>query len=343
MGKLNEQGFKTQIKNGEFSNVYLLYGEENYLKEYYVEKLKKKFVDPAYADFNFHSHEGKDAKIDDIIMDAQMFPMMSEYSFVLVHDYPLDKNKSDMDKLNEFFKDVPETSIVVFWFDSIEVDTKKNSKWNSIINAFAKAGEAVELQKRTEAELVKLLVSSAKKRNCTVDSSKAKYMISVVGSDIQTLFNELEKICAFVQSGEITREHIDKLAVKSLQARVFDLSKCILNGNADAAYGILFSLFSQKEEPLGILSVISSCYIDMYRVKCAKEAGKTESDVANYYAYKGREWLLRNAAKDSYRVSVSSLREAIDVLAEADELMKSTAVDKNLLLEETVAKLIRIR
>lgn len=343
MGKLNESGLKAQIKSGELSNVYLIYGDENYLKEFYIGKLKKKIVDPAFADFNFHSHEGKDSSIDDIIMDAQMLPMMSEYSLVLVHDYPLDKNKSDIDKLKEFFKDIPESCVLVFWLDSIDVDVKKNSKWNTIINSFAKAGEAVNLEKRTEAELVKLIVASAKKRGCSIDSSKARYFIGLVGSDIQTLFNELEKICAYVQQGEITREHIDKLAVKSLQARVFDLSRCILSGDADSAYNILFTLFAQKEEPIGILSVIASCYIDMYRVKCAKEAGKSENDVGNFYMYKGREWLLRNAARDSYRISLNSLREALDILGEADELMKSSAIDKNLLLEETVAKLLKIR
>jgi DNA polymerase-3 subunit delta len=269
--------------------------------------------------------------------------MMADYSFILVHDYPLDKSSADVDSLKEFFKDVPQTCILVFWYDSIEVDTKKNSKWKTIETAFAKAGSAVNLEKRTESDLVKLIISSAKKRGSAIDNVNARYLISVVGSDIKTIFNELEKICGYVGEGEITKKDIDTLAVKCLQARVYDLSKFILQGNSDGAYNVLNVLFAQKEEPISILAVISSCYIDMYRAKCAKAANENEMTLSDYFSYKGREFLIRNAARDCRNISFESLRKAIDILSNTDELLKSTSIDKNLLLEETVAKLLMLR
>lgn len=343
MGKIGEAELKNQIKNNELSNVYFIYGEETYLKEFYVKKLKEKVVEPAFADFNFHQYEGKNTAMDEILQDAEMMPMMAQYSFLLVHDYPLDKSASDVDALKEFFKDVPETCVLVFWYDSIEVDTKKNAKWRSIENAFAKAGSSVNLEKRTESDLVKLIVSSAKKRLCIIDSGNARYLISVVGSDIKTLFNELEKICGYVGEGEITKKNIDELAVKCLQARVYDLSKFILAGNSDGAYGVLNVLFAQKEEPISVLAVISSCYVDMYRVKCAKSANVNEMELSEYFNYKGREFLIRNAARDCRNISIVDLRKALDILSKTDELLKSTAIDKKLLLEETVAKLLFLR
>ena len=343
MPKIGEKELKEQLKTENFSNVYLIYGEESYLKEFYVGKLKSKLVDEAFADFNFHQYEGKNTSISDILQDADMIPMMGQYTFVLVHDYPLDKSQKDIDALKEYFEDLPDTCVLVFWYDSIEVDTKKSSKWKTIETAFAKAGSAVNLEKRTEGDLAKLIVSSAKKRGCTIDSNLARYIIGVVGSDIQTIFSELEKFCAFVGSGEITKKVIDDLAIKSLQARVYDLSKFILRGDSAGAYGVLETLFAQKEEPIAILSVISSCYIDMYRVKCAKAAGANENELKDYFSYKGREFLIRNAARDCRTVSIDGLRLAIDTLAETDEALKSTSIDKNILLEETVAKLLMMR
>lgn len=343
MPRIGEADLKKQIKSGELSNVYMIYGEETYLKEYYVNKLRESVVDPAFADFNFHQYDGKSASINDILQDADMIPMMAERSFVLVHDYPLDKSSSDVDEIKEFFKDIPDTCVLVFWFDSIDVDLKKSSRWKTIEKEFAKAGSSVNLEKRTEGDLVKLIVSSAKKRGCTIDTSVARYLISVVGSDIKTIFNELEKICSFVGEGEITRENVDTMAVKCLQARVYDLSKFILRGDSDNAYSIINTLFAQKEEPISILSVISSCYIDMYRAKCLKSANRSESELTSLPAYKGREWLVRNAVRDSQSLSMSALREAIDILSNTDELLKSTSIDKNLLLEETVAKLLMLR
>lgn len=352
MARIGENELKEQIKAGSFSNAYFIYGDESYLKEYYIKKLKSKIVDSAFEDFNFHQYETNNTPLEDILQTAQMLPMMSEYSFILVHDYPLNKSASDIEALKEFFKDIPESCIIVFWFDSIEIEYKKDkygkitiveSKWKTIESAFAKAGSSVNLEKRSEGEIAKLIVSSAKKRNCSIDSNNARYLISVSGNDIQTLFSELEKICAYASGREITKEDIDSLAVKSLQARVYDLSKFILTSNSTGAFSVLNTLFAQKEEPLSILAVISSCYIDMYRVKCAKAANENENEISSYYSYKGREFLIRNASRDCRNISFEALRKSIDVLEKADELMKSAPIDKKLLLEETVAKLLMLK
>jgi calcineurin-like phosphoesterase len=83
--------------------------------------------------------------------------------------------------------------------------------------------------------------------------------------------------------------------------------------------------------------------VDMYRVKCAKTANVNENELSNYFNYKGKEWLITNASRDCKKISIESLRSALDVLSNADEMMKSTSIDKNLLLEETVAKLLMLR
>ena len=343
MAKVGEAELKNQIKNSDFSNVYMIYGEEGYLKEFYVQKLKEKLVEPAFADFNFHQYDGKKSPLSDILTDADMMPMMSEYTFLLVRDYPFDKSKDDVELLKSYLSDVNESAVIVFWFDNLEIDTKKNAKLRALETAIAKNGTAVEFNRKTESELARLISAKVKKLGCTIDSTNAAYLVSVVGNDLKTILNETEKICSFVGEGEITRKIIDELAVKCLQARVYDLSKFILNGKSDEAYGVLRGLFAQKEEPIVILAVISSCYIDMYRVKCAKACGKGEQSLTEYFNYKGREWLIRNAVRDSKNLSLENLRCAIDTLSETDEKMKSTAVDKNLLLEETVTKLIALR
>lgn len=342
MGRIDEKQLKQQIKSGELSNAYFIYGEEGYLKEYYVGALKSKVVNSTFEDFNFHHFNGKKTPISDILKDADLLPMMSEYNFVLVCDYPFDKNASDCDEIKEYLKDVPESTILVFWYDSIEVDIKKNAKWKAVEAAFSKAGSSVNLEKRSEGDLVKLLVSGCKKRGAALSADNARYLISVSGSDIKTLLNETEKLSAYVNHGEITRDIINKLAVKCLQAKVFDLSKSIVKGDYEKAYSVLNSLFAAKEEPISVLAVITNCFVDMYRVKCAKISGSSYDDVANYYNYKGREFALRNAMRDCSVLSVHQLRKSLDVLMAADNSLKSTASDSRLILEEAMVKLLLI-
>ncbi|MCD7872268.1 MAG: DNA polymerase III subunit delta [Clostridiales bacterium] len=342
MAEIDEKQLKQQIKSEDFSNAYFIYGEESYLKEYYVGRLKSKLIGKNFEDFNLHSYNGKKIGISDILKDADLLPMMGGYNLVLVCDYPFDKSSADCGVIKEYLKDVPQTTVLLFWYDTVEVDIKKNSKWKSIQSAFAKAGSSVCFSKRSENELVKMLVNGCKRRNAALSPENAKYLISFSGSDIKTLLNETEKLCAFVGNGEITLDIINKLAVKSLQAKVFDLSKSIVNGDYEKAYSVLNSLFAAKEEPVSVLAVISNCFVDMYRVKCAKIAGLSFSDPAEYYNYRGREFALRNAAKSSASLSVEQLRKSLEVLMQADNSLKSASADSRLVLEETMVKLLLI-
>lgn len=341
MAKLNEAQIKAQIKSGSFSNAYLIYGEESYLKEHYISQLKKKIVDPAFESFNFHQFEGKDTSLDDILKDAQMLPVMSEYNFVLVRDYPIEKSKADIKLITEFLEDVPESTVIAFLYDAIVPD-KKSAGFNKVVSAFDNAGAVVNMEKRSEADVAKLLVSGAKKRGSSIDINNAKYLISISGNDLKNLLNELDKLSYFAQGKEITREIIDNMAAKCLQARVYDISKALVTGDCDTAYKALDTLFGMKEDPILILAVIGGVYVDMYRVKCAKTAGFSYDDVSKHYNYKGREFALRNASRDCAKLSENQLRKSLDEIINTDIKLKSTAIDKKLLLEELMAKLILI-
>lgn len=52
------KSLQEDIKNQDFKQIYLLYGEENYLKQQYKEKLKKALVQEDDS-MNFSMFEGK--------------------------------------------------------------------------------------------------------------------------------------------------------------------------------------------------------------------------------------------------------------------------------------------
>ena len=344
MPRITEDELKIQIKTKNFSNVYMFYGEENYLKQFYVNKLKSILVDDTFADFNLHQIEGRNTTMDAILRDAQILPMMSEYNCVIVHDYPLNKSKDDMKALKEYFKDVAESTVLIFWFDTIVVDVndKKSTTWKTIEKNFAKVGSTIDLARKSDYELSKIVVARAKSKGCTISSDLAKYFVNIVGNDFKVVYNELDKIINYVGSGEITKNIIDKLAVKCLQAKVFDLSKFIIKGNNDSAFDVLNSLIYNKEEPTAIISVITMCYTDMYRAKCAKSFNHDVEELSNYFnSYKSRRFALKYASSDSRTLTVEQLRNSIDILADADLKIKSTGVDKNMIVEQTVAMLLK--
>ena len=243
---LNEDTLKKQIKSGEFSNLYLLYGKEGYLKQFYANQLCSKSVSSDFADFNLKKLDGKDTTLNEIYDCTTSFPMMDNYTCTLVKDFPLNTYVGDRGKINDelfsILADIPETSILIFWMDTIEVE-EKNSKWAKIIKTFDENGACAKIDKRTRSALEKLLISSAAKKNCSLSKDVAGYMISLVGEDMSTLQNELNKVCAFANSGEITKKHIDETVIVSVEAKIFNLSRMIAKGEADNAFETLSNFY----------------------------------------------------------------------------------------------------
>ena len=348
MAQFNEESLKKQIKSGEFSRLYIIYGNEGYLKQFYANAICSKAVDKDFEDFNLKKLDGKDTNLNEIYDCISAFPMMSEYTCTIVKDFPLNSFIGDRAKVDSEFEnvisDIPESSILVFWMDTMEVD-EKDKKWAKVLKIFDETGVCAKIDKRTRAALEKLLISSAAKKGCTLSRENAYYIIDLVGEDMSTLQNELNKVCAYVNEGEIERSHIDKTVIVSVEAKIFQLSRMVVRGEADNAYENLANLFKLREEPIIILSVLSKSFVDMYRVKAAKEAGVSNAKMADEFSgnvYKNKLFTLDNAASDVKNYSITQLKNALDILADADRRLKSTSEDSRTVLEEVILRLLRL-
>lgn len=344
MAIIDESGIKTQIRSKTYSNVYLFYGEESYLKQLYINRIIDRTVDESFKTFNLHTVDGKDATLDIIAECCEALPMMGEYNVTLVNDMPLNKlSASESKKLAQLIGDVPESTILIFWQDTAEVDPK-DKKWAEIIKLVSANGSCVNLSRKTVSELTKILVAGAQKRECSMSTDTAKYLISVVGDDMTVLLNELDKVCFFTGKGEVTKKAVDAVAVKSLEATTFSLSKALVAGNFDKAYEMLDILFFRKTEPTLIMGTLISAYIDMYRAKVALTNGENATALASHFNYRNKEFRLTNGARNASKLSISQLRNALEILAETDEKLK-TGVDASgarLAIEQLMVRLMLI-
>ena len=305
MAKITEQKLKEQIKNKDFSALYFLYGEESYLVKHYASKIAEGAVPKGMEAFNLHLLDGEKTTPDEIFEKAETMPMMAERVCVSVKDMDLASlGQKELDKIYEIIKDVPETCVLIFWY-SADNDDKKSAKWKSIIKKFTDSADVFEAAKMSQSQLASLVKRMAKKQGCEISDADAAYLAGLTGGDMNTLFSETEKLCFYAQGGEITREKIDEIAVKSVEASGFDLVKAIAAGKSEKAFSVLNLLFSQKTEPVMILGAIIGSYCDMYRVRAAK-----------------------------------NIKRCLQILWDCDALLKSSRTDNRLALEETVVKLL---
>ena len=67
------QKLAEEIKTGQLKQVYILYGEETYLRSQYKDKLKKALLGDG-DDMNFHYFEGKNISSGEVIDLAETMP-----------------------------------------------------------------------------------------------------------------------------------------------------------------------------------------------------------------------------------------------------------------------------
>ena len=340
MALIYESDLKKQIREKNMSNCYLFYGSEDYLKQFYAEKICKTFVTEGSETFSLRKYDGKENTLDEVLEGAQSMPFMSEYCVVVARDFPLDSLASDdKDKLIAFLENQPDTSITIFWMDGIEVQPK-TSKWDWVVSNFTKCATAVNFEKPEGRNLLKLLCAYASKQGCMMNENTASYLVEVSGDSLNVLFNEIQKAVNFAgQGNEITKECIDSVAVRSLEAKIFDLSKLILNGNPQGALELLHILMLQKTEALDILGVILTSFVDIYRVKTAVSGGESSMYPAKVFNYKNKEFRLRNADRYAKKLSVEQIRECFDCFSESDTALKSTAQNPEMVLERLIVKI----
>ncbi|MBO4446284.1 MAG: DNA polymerase III subunit delta [Clostridia bacterium] len=334
---------RQDIKTGDFKRVYLIKGEESYLKQKYANLLADSVVPAGLEAFNVHKLDGEKTNADEISVSVEALPVMCDRSCVLVHDFDFDgSNETERNKLIELFSNLPDTCVLVFWQDTVGFSTKtKHAK--EILALIEKNGAVCDIGKRDQGDLIRFVTAECTRRERNISFDAANYLVNCVGDDVANLLNEVEKVCAFTD-GEITMTAIDEVCIKSVEATAFQMIDALLINNFDKALTDIKILFEQKTEPTMIMGALVSTFVDMYRVKLAQETGHKPSDLKAVFpvAYKS-DFKLRNAAKRAERYTLKSLELSLEILSRADFKLKSSFDDNRIVFEKLLIELAKAR
>ncbi len=340
----DEISIKKHISAGASSSLYLVYGDESYLASFYANNLAASVADTSGMSFDYYYFDSETIDFQSFYEAAESIPIMSDKVCIFVKDFPFLKLSADeMKQYTEYFSTLPSSTIAIFLLANIEVDVKQNQKWKTVLDAFDRNGIIFCLSKRTDSQVADLLVRSASKRNSSISRETAEYFISTVGNEMTVLLNEFDKLCAFSGGKEITREMIDEISTRSVEASVFDLTTAINSGRSDRAYEILSELMKNKTEATLIIGTLAFGYVDIYRAKVAAENRINNRDVVNAFAsYKGKTFRIDKAAAAARNLSLQQTKKLLGAVSEADIKIKSFSVDNKIVLEELLAKLLYI-
>ena len=253
MKSLNED-----IKQGQFKNIYLLYGEEDYLKKQYRDRLVKAML-PEGDTVNYAHYEGKGLPVGEIIDLAETMPFFAERRLIVIEDSGL--FKSSAAEFADYIKNLPETTC--FLFVENEID-----KRNKLYKTVKDKGRVVEMARQDEKTLLYWVAGNVKKEGYKIKEQTARYLLSTTGTDMENLEKELEKLfCYCMGKEEIEISDIEAICTTQITNKIFDMVEAVAMKNQKKALDYYYDLLALKEPPMRILYLLTRQFKLLLEVK----------------------------------------------------------------------------
>ncbi len=341
MARIEEPRLKADLKAGLLARVYFLYGEEHFLTKTYEDRIVETALGKEPSDMNFMRFS--EAPSSDSLSDfADSMPFFASYKVIVISDLDADKlDNAEMNAYLDIIENLPETTVLVISQTGIEIDPKKpKAKMKKLMAAAEKCGIICEMKFMTASQLAKMSVKKAARLGCNLSDANAVLLAELCGRDMNLLSTEVQKLCDYTVSGEITREAIELLVPKMVDTSIYTLASELFAGRTARAFRILDDLFIQRMEPVVILGTLSGHFVDCYRAKLAMIQKKSAYDAAAAFNYpKNRTFVMTKAFGSVKYLSVDYLKSCVDILYRTNRLLNSSKADRRTLLEQALTEI----
>lgn len=319
---------RDDIKKREFHNLYLLYGDEEYLKRYYRENLKYCILEDS-DDMNFSKFENKGIDLNEVQSIADTLPFFSEHRLIIIQDSGLFKSSNDF---TDYLEHMPDSTIIVF----VEKEIDKRNKLYKYIN---KNGIAAEIKVKDSEEVLNWAAKRLKESGKVFTRKTMEYFLQRVDNNLYNLSNEIEKIAAYtVGREEITIADIDAVCPAYLQNHIFQMVDAVGAGDTDKALKLYNELIELKEAPSYILYMLIRHFNILLQIGSMGNAPKNQ--VASKIGIS--PYFVGNYQRQSSRFSGKQLKQALDNSLETEQKFKTGVLDDQIGVELLLIELIRM-
>ena len=303
--------------------------------------LKKIGYDPS--DLNYSYFDMKEASYAEVELDLVSLPFFADEKIVIL-DHLLDlttakkRNLTDEDlKQFENYLENPSESTRLVIFAEGKLDSKRR-----LVKLLKRDAQIIEATTPKEQDLKRYFSSQAQELGLHFVGDSLDQLLLKSGYDFGELQKNLALLQAYKEDGQITLQDIEEVVPKSLQDNIFDLTQMILKRQIDQARNLVKDLRLQGEDEIKLIAILLGQFRMFSQVKIFSEEGQSESQiVASLSDLSGRKvnpYQVKFALRDSRRLSLSFLKQAMMTFIEADYAIKSGTYEKDYLFDLALLK-----
>ena len=300
---MNDRSFFKAIQEGSVSGAYLLSGEEEYVKESALAALVGR-IDEHSRELNLQYLDAGTA--EDVIAACETLPFFAEKRLIVCRFLP---QGDDSKRLVEYIPRLPETSLLIFF-----VRGKADEKLG-LVKALRKAERAVDFAPLTPLDAARWVRQQTRKLGATISDDAARFLVSLMGTDVSALHGELTKAVFYGgQGNEVTKQAISACVTRNIEFRVFDMVDYFLAGKAQDGLRAYRHMLDEGESPFRMAALLEGTFRRMAEARIYIDQGLNREEALKRL---GNTYPMKKAYEGARRYSraelLANLRRFADV------------------------------
>ena len=265
------QTINEDIKSGQYKKVYLLYGEESFLKQSYKKKLKEAVAGDDTMNYNYF--EGKGLDVNELISLSDTMPFFSDKRLIIIEDSGFFKTSSEA--LADYLPMIPDTTCIFFVEDAVD-------KRNRLFKKVKDLGHAAEMKRQDSAQLARWAGTILAQNGRKITGSTMNLFLERTGDDMENIRMELEKLISYTMGSDVvTTEDVEAVTTVQVTNKIFDMVNAIVTRKTRLAMDLYEDLLTLKEPPMRILFLIARQFNQLLLVKEMTAKGTDRGTIAS--------------------------------------------------------------
>ncbi len=329
------ENLEKELKAGKLNSIYLLYGEELFLLENSLKRIKNIFGE-CIKGINYINID--ETNYTELIQDIETPAFGYERKLIIARNtgllrkdgkrknVELEKSREKLiEYLNKNIDMIKESVVLVFVEEN--ADNKKE-----LYKVIDKNGVICNFEYQKPIQLEKRIKAICNGYEVKIDDSTLRYFIECCGTNMQDLINEIRKLIEYAgKGGKILKEDIDELSIKKLESVIFDLTDSLGKKDTAKALQVLKNLIYAKEPLQKILITLYNHFKKIYFTKLALKYGK---DIISSLDLKPNQTFLVNKYKQQAGYFTEyELKQILQKLRDLDYEYKNGLIDLQIGME----------
>ena len=335
--------FKALIKSGDIVGSYVFSGEEDYLKRYYLDELRKRAVtDEAFATFNHAVYDGEDVDFASLRDDVLSPPMFEPYKLIEWRYPDFDGMKEgELEELEKLVDLVASTdyAVLAFLVSEGDIDLGTPKKPSKFVKRFGEKLRILNFDKCTDTQLLSWLKRHFDAEGVGVTKEVLDALIFRAGHSMTVLNNEVIKLSMLAKArgqSDISVADVNTCASSTPECDTFALSNAIIERDKKGAFLALEEMKSRRLDPIMILGMLARTYTEVVTVSLMLADGTSTQDIEA--ATKINPYKLKHYLRAAKRFPPEKANAILSELARVDTGAKYGGVTGYTAVEMFMAK-----